>query len=54
MKKNTNRYNNYKYDSDSDDDTSDSPSVKKMMPLTQPKGNKKKKTKKNKIWFDIF
>jgi hypothetical protein len=53
MKTNTNRYNNYKYDSDSDD-TSDSPSVKKMMPLKQPKGNKKKKTKKNKIWFDIF
>ncbi len=53
MKTNTNRYNNYKYDSKSDDDSESSVVVKKM-PLKQTKGNKKKKTKKNKKWFDIF
>ena len=51
MKTNTSRYNNYKYDSESDTNDSDSP-VKTH--VTKIKGNKKKKTKKNKKWFDIF
>jgi hypothetical protein len=57
MKTNTNRYNNYKYDSDSDSDDVDQDDVsdKKKMPLKQRKGNKKRKTtKQNKKWFDIF
>ena len=48
MKTNTNRYHNYKYDSSSDDD-----SDKKKTHLKQIKTNKKKKTKKNKKWFDF-
>ena len=53
MKTNTNRYNNYKYDSDSDDDDdSNDDSDKKKI---SSKGNKKRKTtKQNKKWFDIF
>ena len=51
MKTNTNRYNNYKYDSDSDDDSNDDSDKKKI----SSKGNKKRKTtKQNKKWFDIF
>jgi len=53
MKTNTNRYNNYKYDSDSDDDVDQDDDLDKKK--ISSKGNKKRKTtKKNKKWFDIF
>ena len=55
MKTNTNRYNNYKYDSDSDDDSNDDSNDDSDKKKISSKGNKKRKTtKQNKKWFDIF
>jgi hypothetical protein len=51
LKTNTNRYDNYKYESRNN---SDSPLKTTKTPLKKTNGIQKKKTKKNKKWFNIF